>query len=326
MSTRSICSIQNRAKDLHSAEDTEVFCLGLAIQDTILSVASIPREPVKIYASARRDVGGGPAATASVAIARLGGRASFAGRLGDDPTGAVLRRELDNEKVDVTWLRDFAGFQSPGSIILVDRQGERLIVAYADPNLPRDPGWLKPQSLGNAVLCDLSWPEGAMKCLTAARDNGIPSVLDADISRHGRDEVAALVATADHVVFSRPGLAQFTGTDGIEAGLREAARPGHALIGVTDGADGLFWLDGGRVRNARPPQVDVVDTVGAGDAFHGALALALARRCPLDQAIAVANAVAALKCTRPGGRAGLPTWDALRDFSPSLDVGWYKTS
>ncbi|CAH1689443.1 Sulfofructose kinase [Hyphomicrobiales bacterium] len=323
---RSIFFIQNRARDLHSLEDTEVFCLGLAIQDTILTVASIPSEPVKIYASGRREVGGGPAATASVAIARLGGRTSFAGRLGDDPTGAVMRRELEGEHVDVTWLRSFAGLRSPGSVILVDGKGERLIVAYADPNLPRDPGWLTPPSLGSAVLCDLSWPEGAMKCLGAARDNGIPSVLDADISRHGRDEVAALVAAADHVVFSRPGLAQFTGAEGIEAGLREAALPGHALIGVTDGADGLFWLDGGRIHNARPPQVDVVDTVGAGDAFHGALALALARRCPLDQAIAFANAVAALKCTRPGGRAGLPTWDALRHFSPSLALDCIKAS
>ncbi|MBS7700698.1 MULTISPECIES: PfkB family carbohydrate kinase [unclassified Chelatococcus] len=302
------------------AEEPEVFCLGLAIQDTILTVASIPSAPVKVYASARREVGGGPAATASVTIARLGGRASFAGRLGDDPTGASLRHELAAENVDVTWLRSFEGLQSPGSVILVDGEGERLIVAYADPNLPRDAGWLTPRRLGHAVLCDLSWPEGAMKCLHMARDNGIPSVLDADISRHGHDEVAALIAAADHVVFSRPGLAQFTGAEAIEAGLREAARPGHALIGVTDGADGLFWLDDGRIRNARPPQVDVVDTVGAGDAFHGALALALARRCPLEEAIAFANAVAALKCTKPGGRAGLPTWDALRRFSPPLDL------
>ena len=298
-----------------SADPAEVFCLGLAIQDTILTVASIPAEPVKIYASARREVGGGPAATASVAIARLGGRAHFAGRLGDDQTGAALRRELEDEKVDVTWLRSFAGLQSPGSVILVDGKGERLIVAYADPNLPRDADWLAPSRLGDAVLCDLSWPEGALKCLRMAQEAGIPSVLDADISRHGRDDVAALVAAADHVVFSRPGLAEFTGTADMEAGLREAARPGHRLIGVTDGADGLFWLDDGHIRNARPPEVEVVDTVGAGDAFHGALALALARNDALEEAIAFANTVAALKCTRPGGRAGLPTADALQRFT-----------
>ena len=315
MSTRSISFIQRRADALFSANPAEVFCLGLAIQDTILTVASIPTEPVKIYASGRREVGGGPAATASVAIARLGGKASFAGRLGDDRTGAALRRELQDEKVDVTWLRHFAGVQSPGSVILVDGKGERLIVAYADPNLPRDADWLAPSRLGDAVLCDLSWPEGALQCLSMAREAGIPSVLDADISRHSREQVAMLVAAADHVVFSRPGLAEFTGTDDMEAGLREAARASHRLIGVTDGADGLFWLDDGPIRNARPPEVEVVDTVGAGDAFHGALALALARQSPLEEAIAFANAVAALKCTRPGGRAGLPTADALLRFT-----------
>lgn len=296
----------------------EVFCLGLAIQDTILTVTAIPTEPVKVYASARREVGGGPAATASVAIARLGGKARFAGRLGNDPTGMTLRRELSDEAVDVTWLRLFEGFQSPGSVILVDGRGERLIVAYADPDLPRAADWLTPSNLGDAVLCDLSWPEGALQCLKMAQAQGLPAVLDADISRHGRDEVAAMVAAADHVVFSRPGLAQFTGMDAIEAGLRKAALPSHKLIGVTDGADGLYWLDGRQMRNARPPAVAVVDTIGAGDAFHGALALALARKVPLEKAIAFANAVAALKCTRPGGRAGLPTAEALARFDPSL--------
>ncbi|WP_309084381.1 PfkB family carbohydrate kinase [Chelativorans sp.] len=296
----------------------EVFCVGLAIQDIIMSVAEIPSQPVKIYARSRREVGGGPAATASVAIARLGGKAVFAGRLGEDAVGQTLREELSQEGVDTRWLKLFPGHHSPGSVILVDDHGERLIVAYADPNLPGDAAWLEPESLGGAVLCDLSWPEGALKTLQSATSRGIPRVLDADISRHPRQQVAALVEAADHVVFSRPGLMQFSGSEDMEEGLRWAARPGHRLVGVTDGAEGLHWLAEGGIANARPPLVAAVDTVGAGDAFHGALALALARSWPLERGIAFSNAVAALKCMMPGGRAGLPDAAALARFDPGF--------
>lgn len=299
-----------------------MLCVGLAIQDTIVSVDRIPPEPVKVYARDRREVGGGPAATAAVAIARLGGRAAIAARIGNDATGTAIADELHREGVDTTWLRVFEGTRSPGAVILVDEDGERLIVAYADPETPADADWLKPARIGGALLCDLSWPEGALACAQRAARDGIPVVLDADITRHPRDAVEPLVAACDHVVFSRPGLARFAGTDEIEDGLRRALRARHRIVGVTDGADGLYWLDGNALRNDRPPRVNAVDTVGAGDAFHGAFALALSHGRPLDETIRFANSVAALKCTVPGGRAGLPTPQALRRFDPSLELDW----
>ncbi|MEO3385056.1 PfkB family carbohydrate kinase [Mesorhizobium sp. CAU 1741] len=300
----------------------KVFCVGLAIQDTIFSVDDIPREPVKVYARERRDVGGGPAATAAVAIARLGGRATIAARIGADATGNAISDELSAEGIDTTWLRVFDDNRSPGAVILVDRHGERLIVAYVDPDTPTDADWLRPETLGGALLCDLSWPHGSLACLEQAKREGIPSVLDAEITRHPRELVEPIIAGCDHVVFSRPGLAQFTGADSIEEGLRRARRPGHKIVGVTDGSDGLYWLDGDVLRNARAPHVDVVDTVGAGDAFHGAFALAMSHGRSLEEAIRFANSVAALKCTVPGGRAGLPTPQALLRFDPTLDLDW----
>lgn len=305
-----------------SRESRSVFCVGLALQDTILTLDRIPDHAVKVYAKGRREVGGGPAATAAVTVARLGGHASIAARTGEDNIGATIRREFEAAGVDTTWLRAFPSVQSSGAVVLVDSNGERLIVAYADPELPTAADWLEPEDWGDAVLCDLTWPEGALRCLHAARAAGIPSVLDADISRHAAGTVAAIVEAADHVIFSRPGLAQFAGTDSVDEGLRIARRLSHMFIGVTDGADGLFWLEDGELCNAPPPSVDVVDTTGAGDAFHGAFALALAHGRPIADAIGFSNTVAALKCTRPGGRAGLPDPAALRHFAPELDLDW----
>lgn len=299
-----------------------VFCVGLALQDTILTLDRIPDQAVKVYAKGRREVGGGPAATAAVTAARLGGHALIAARTGEDNVGTAIREEFEAVGVDTTWLRAFPGVQSSGAVVLVDSNGERLIVAYADPDLPSAADWLEPEDWGDAVLCDLTWPEGALRCLHAARATGIPALLDADISRHAPATVATIVEAADHVIFSRPGLAQFAGTESLAEGLSLARRSSHIFVGVTDGADGLYWLENGEVRNASPPHVDVADTTGAGDAFHGSFALALAHRRPIAEAIVFSNTVAALKCSRPGGRAGLPDPAALRSFAPELDLDW----
>lgn len=296
------------------------FCLGLAVQDTILTLPQPLAGAGKVYATGRRDIGGGPAATAAVAIARLGGAARFAGRLGEDAAGAAIAADLAAEGVDIRWLRRFPGGASPASVVLVAPDGERLIAVHAPP-LPASPAWLEPDLDGiGAVLCDCTWPEGAAKLLAAAQARGLPAVLDAEMTRQSRDEVAALVRAASHVVFSRPGLARFAGTDDIAAGLAAAAaeRDGTGMLGVTDGAEGLYLWTGAEPARSLPPRVTAQDTTGAGDAFHGALALALANGHDDAGAIRLAHGVAALKCTRPGGRAGLPGPAELAAFDPLL--------
>lgn len=300
-----------------------VFCVGLAVQDTILTLADLPSGPGKLRASSRADVGGGPAATAAVTVARLGAPARFAGWLGLDATGDAVAAELVAEGVDIGGVRRIRGWASPASVVLVDAGGERLIVVHAPP-LPEDADTtaLDPGLSGmGAVLCDCFWPEGARHAIAAATARGLPSVLDADVNRHDRATIAPLVAEASHVVFSRGGLAQFAGTDDVAGGLAAAAatrrRPAR-LLGVTDGAEGLFVWTGGAVARSPPPKVAAVDTTGAGDAFHGALALGLANGWDEGAAIGLAHAVAALKCTRPGGRAGLPDRSALAAFAPDV--------
>jgi len=88
-----------------------------------------------------------------------------------------------------------------------------------------------------------------------------------------------------------------------------------AWLAVTLGDEGVVWLDdGGAVRTCPAFDVDVADTLGAGDVFHGAFALALAEERPIDEAVRRASAAAALKCTRFGGRAGIPTATEVDDF------------
>ena len=120
-------------------------------------------------------------------------------------------------------------------------------------------------------------------------------------------EAAVLIGQADHVLFSEPGLRPHAGAAG-PAGLAALRHrvPG-AVLGVTAGPEGFHWLDDAGLHHLPAPRVAAVDTLGAGDVFHGAYALALAEGAAVAAAARFAVAAASAKCTRPGGRAGVPS-------------------
>jgi sulfofructose kinase len=144
--------------------------------------------------------------------------------------------------------------------------------------------------------------------LDAARSAGRPALLDADVAADG--VLDDLIPRATHVLFSEAGLDAWSRGAPGEA-LRRAQRTTHALVGATLGSAGFIWLDGGRERRVAVPPVEVVDTLAAGDVWHGAFALAIAERKRFDEAAAFANAAAAIKCQRRGGRLGAPTRDEV---------------
>lgn len=284
-----------------------VVSVGIAVLDRIHRVPGLPCGSGKFFASGLQESGGGPAASGAVAIARLGGRASLWSRVGEDAEGAAIRRELVREGVDVSAVRSCATARSSTASICIDPDGERQIVTFSDPGMDRDPRFLPISLLAAAdgVLADMRWPEGAALVLRTAARCGIPSVLDAD-SVPERDTVEPLLGLASHVVFSEPALRNATGIEDPEAALRALGRRLGGWLAVTLGAEGTISLDGNEARRWPAFAVGVVDTTGAGDTFHGALALALAERRPIAEALCFATAAAAIKCTRPGGRAGIP--------------------
>ncbi len=252
-----------------------VTCLGMAVLDRIFSVPALPSGPTKAYATAMREVGGGPASTAAAAIMRLGGQARLFARVGDDDVGGSILAELEREGVDAAGVRRIAGARSAWSAVAVDPAGERLILNTPGCGLDVAPDWVTELGNTGALLTDMGWPRGAAHALGLARAAGIPSVLDADL---GPDPAAAtLFRLADHVIFSGAALTHHARMTDPEAGLRRMleAAP-DAVLGVTVGADGFLWLERGAIRHSPAMRVQVVDTLGAGDVFHGAYALALA--------------------------------------------------
>ena len=290
-----------------------VLCVGHAVQDFVFTVQEIPSRPVKHRATRFESVGGGPAATAAVAVARLGGRALLAARVGDDAAADMIVEELRGYGVDCSQVRRCRGCASSVSAVMVDAAGERMIVNHLDPALPDDPGWLpSPRGVGvDAVLADTRWPAGAAAALAAARLAGLPAVLDADrpIPPDG-----ALLREATHVAFSADALADYTGIADPARALERVARELSGWCCVTAGGEGVYVIEGDRARRVPAFDVPVVDTLGAGDVWHGAFALALAEGHGEVPAVRFASAAAALKVRRTGGRGGAPTRAELDEF------------
>ncbi len=292
---------------------SSVLCVGIATLDRIFAVDRLPTTPGKYRANSRTVTGGGVAANAAVAISRLGGDARFLGAFGDDEAGDLIKASLTDEHVDVSGLRVLPNRQSPESIVLVDSSGERWIVNHASADLfdvappPTDAEIGRP----DVVLTDMRWREGAVASLAAARRLGVPGVVDCD---HAPADAPGILEQASHVVFGQSTLIAWAGSADIEDALRIAADRLDAWVGVTAGGDGTTWLDSGRLEHAPAIEVVAVDTLGAGDVFHGAFALGLAEGMSARRAVEFGSAAAALKCTRFGGRDGTPTRDELERF------------
>ncbi|MGU9981430.1 PfkB family carbohydrate kinase [Phreatobacter sp. HK31-P] len=281
-----------------------IVCAGITTLDVIYGLDAIPTVPLKFRSSRMTTSGGGLAGNAATACARLGADVSLIARLGDDPFAGIMIEELERDGVDCRWVRRCPGHRSPVSAVIVDRLGERLVVSYSDPDIPSDTGWLPADVLhgADAFYAETRWIEAALALLPEARRLGLPSVLDAD-RRPTHPEVLAL---ASHVGFSAPALREWTGIDDLPVALAEASRGATNVHLVTDGANGAWFMEDGAIRHVPAFPVRAVDTLGAGDTWHGALAVALADGQPLALAVRFANAAAALKCTEFGGRKGMP--------------------
>ena len=285
------------------------------MQDFVFSVDEIPSEARKYRARDFTVIGGGCAATAAVAVARLGGDSHLISRLGNDFTADIIIRDLEADRVNCAGVRRFDGLKSPLSAIMVDQTGERMIMGYRDHTIPTDPSFVAEyfDATADAVLADSRWAEGAVRLFELAAEKGIPAVFDGEMPFDIHERAAVLLSS--HPVFSAQGLRDYADEDNLLTGLLAAStkRDGR-WTAVTDGPNGVYVARDGLLRHLPGFAIDVIDTLGAGDVWHGAFALALAEGQSDEQALLFASAAAALKCTQFGGRTGTPGRADLNRF------------
>lgn len=282
-----------------------ILVTGVVAMDFVFFVDEMPRHTEK-YKTAHASIqGGGGGGNAASAIVRLGGESRLVGRIGDDPVGVMIAGGLEGEDVDCRYLRRFPGARSSFASIYIDRHGERQVMSFRDAAMPAHTNWLAETVAGNfdAVLADTRWPAGAAFLLKAAERRGRPGIID--VEAPVKDAIEAMLA-ASHAAFSSQGLRDWSGHDDLERGLAEFSRLSGRFACVTDGEAGTLWRRGEAHGHVPSFAIKAVDTLGAGDVWHGAFALMLGEGSDEIDAIRFANAAAALKCRSPGGRMACP--------------------
>jgi sulfofructose kinase len=285
-----------------------ILCIGMPVRDLTFRVQGLPARGSKENASHFDEICGGNALNGAIGIARLGGRASICGPMGDarETTSKYIFEKMALEGIDTKHIVHMPGLVTPISNIMIDPSGERTIVTFRDPELwnVRLPSADTLLEDCGAILTESRCAAFCTDLCAEARRRGIPVIVDVDRAMSLRE---GLLTASSHLVFSSEPLQETAGvTDDGEA-LKKIAKLTPSFLAGTRGAQGTIWLDEHQQLQQTPAfPVHTVDTLGAGDVFHGAFALAITENQDLRTALRFASAAAALKCTRFGGAFAAP--------------------
>ncbi len=290
----------------------EFVALGYCSNDHLCRVPSIPIDH-KVEIIEHQIQGGGPAADAAVAAARLGLATMFLTSVGDDAEGRKILADLEAEKIDISGIPVRSGCGSPFANCWVDAEGRRSVAwthnklkFLTAAELPLD------RIAGAKVLhLDGHHPDAALAAAKHAKKHGVLVNFDAGTIRPG---VETLVELADLLICSEHFARTFTGEQDLEKALRKLEKYRPQVLGVTMGCQGSMFLENGNIRRFPIFELPVVDTTGAGDSFHAGFAVKYLSDRNIARCARFASAVSGLKCGKLGARAGLPTLREVETF------------
>jgi ribokinase len=277
-----------------------IAVVGSINLDLVVAVDRHPAPGETVVGGDCRQLPGGKGANQAVAAARLGAEVAMVGRVGADAQGAWLREGLWTEGVQVEYVREDRQAPTGVAMIAVDARGENTIVVSPGANArvdARDVAAAR-EVVGGAevVLVQHEVPPEAVAAAIATASGTV--VLNPAPAR-------GLAAPVDVLVPNRGELETLAGGRGDPVTLARSIAAAGAVV-VTLGAEGAVVVEGDRAERVRAPHVEAVDSTGAGDAFCGALAEAMAGGATVVEAARWAVRVAAVSVTRPGAQGGLP--------------------
>ena len=292
----------------------DVVGLGQCSFDILGRLADFPEVDQKAELEEMKFEGGGPVATALVALARQGVSVSFTGRVGDDEYGRQIRDGLMSESVAIDQLRIREGATSQVAFIAVDSQGHRNIFWHRGSAGALEPSEVDKEWIARARVLHLDGlqHEASMAAARAARDHGVVTVLDGGTLRERTRELLPLI---DHPVVSEKFGGQLVPGGSIEDVLAALLSFGAIAATVTCGVKGSWTREQGRSSFHQAAfEVDVVDTTGCGDVFHGGYIYGLLQGWELPRIARWAAAMAGLKATGLGGRSMIPNKDEISSY------------
>jgi len=311
----------------HQSGPPEVISVGIATLDYLAVVRrGTPIEHLGVELVERYSVeGGGLAATAGVACNRLGLRTAHWGCVGSDEAGGAVIAGLEKEGVSTEQVVRVRNGRTPVGFVLVDAAtGERRLLVYPGTGppaeLPRFP-WAQVKH-AKAIVLDQLWLALSIEVARRAKAAGVPVVADLVPA----DYLSGLLAHVDVVFAPRPPELEEASGEAVAPILERMHKYGPSVVGVTFGAEGCWYSAGEGPVHQPAFSVEVVDTTGAGDTFHGAIAYGLARGWEVPRTVEFASAVAALKCRALGGRSGIPGLEEALAFLRSQESSLWGSS
>lgn len=312
---------------------------AITLGELLVDFVSVEKDVSLADLPAFSGAAGGAPANVAVGLARLGVSVGFVGKIGSDPFGEFLRRTLDRAGVDIELLRVSEGARTTLAFVASRSDGQKDICFYRNPGADTlltaeevSPGYLQSARLfhfGSVSLSKSPAREATMHAALIARGAGLlvsydpnwrPSLWNDPREANGR--IWEAMALADVVHCAEEEWEFITGASDLPAGARRILQAGPQLVVVTRGERGCYFDDGLSRGEVAGFEVDVVDPLGAGDAFVAAMIsqVMYARKKvklsegQLREIMTYANAAGALACTRRGVIPALPTADQLEQF------------
>lgn len=291
----------------------EIVGIGVCTVDHLVTVARLPRRNENMQAVNYDRQPGGLAAIALMAAARLGARCKLIARIGDDEPGAYIRGVLEAEGVDASQLLVDPGSESHVSVILVhEASGDRSIIARPPTGSPIASSEIQRADITCArVLFVDTLTETTLRAARWAREAGLKVLLDPALPYA---EIKPLLPYVDVPIVPEYWAREMMPDQPPAAVAERLHREGAAIAIVTLGERGAVAAWEAGVEAFPAYDVDVVDTTGAGDAYHGAFLYGLLQDWEAPRMARFASAVGSLNCRAVGGRTALPTRDEVDRF------------
>ncbi len=297
-------------------------CLGFGIcaADYLCIVPGYPKLDEKTEAVQFSYQGGGPVATAMVTLTRLGFSATYVGKIGNDSDGEFVLSQFEKEGVDTSGIIVDKEMPTNNAFIWIDQiSGKKSIVLNGNQYRPVQPEEILISHINSVkyVLIDGRDTSGTFKIINWAKEQGARVVLDAGSPRN---EMESLLTVVDYPIVSFSFCQKYFQSADMRKIIDKLLGYGASAAVVTCGEDGCYGGDetGFYFQNAF--KVNVVDTTGAGDVFHGAFIAGLLKNLSLPENLRFASAVAAMKCTQLGGRQGIPTLNQVDHYLENLEL------
>lgn len=284
--------------------EVEVIGFGQACVDYIAPAPFFPKEDGKVRLKDIYIKCGGPIATALITLSRLGIKTSYIGAVSDDNFGKMILENLKKEKVDTTYTKIIKGYRSQFAFISVTK-GKRTIFWIPGSFPELSPSEIDLSHFPNAKVLHLDelMLDASVEAAIQARKRGITVVIDADSLKEGIERLFSLV---DIIIVPESLAKMLEPNSSYEEILKKLKLFGATHVIITRGDKGSIGYDGKQFVYQKAYKVDVVDTTGAGDVYHGAYIYGMLKGWNMKKSMEFASLCAAIKCTRFGAQDGIP--------------------